>query len=301
MNNRNTMSQLVDRTRPVRDVIIETYAAWREDRTLRLGAGLAYYVLFTFVPFLALTAALAEPLFGAVDIQSFLSDRLAQFGMAAPESAGQSIVDELSRRSNQSTLGILGIGSLLFASSLVFMALVDAVNTIWNVPVVSGFRNSIRRRLMAFLMVLVTGFVIVADFAISAVSGAAEKLVPTDVVLVGTLSNLITTLASGLALVVALALLFRYTGPVRPSWLITVSASLATAALLVVGTSAISWYLRTFGGSSLTGAFGALLATLTWVYYEAQILLGGIQLVKVLTRRSDTTTAPTSPTEPDGP
>ena len=39
---------------------LRTYEAWRQDRTHRLGAGLAYYALFTIVPLLALTAALAD-------------------------------------------------------------------------------------------------------------------------------------------------------------------------------------------------------------------------------------------------
>ncbi len=54
---------------------------------------------------------------------------------------------------------------------------------------------------------------------------------------------------------------------------------------MVVGAQAISWYLTRFGGASMSGAFGALLAMLSWVYYEAQILLGGVQLVKTLTTR----------------
>ena len=49
-----------------RDAIVETHLEWRTDRTLRLGAGLAYYALFTIVPFLALTAALAWQVFGLV-------------------------------------------------------------------------------------------------------------------------------------------------------------------------------------------------------------------------------------------
>lgn len=270
---------------PVRDVINETYASWREDRTLRLGAGLAYYALFTIVPFLALTAALAEQLFGLVDMADFLSDRLGQIGIVDPEVAGESIASELSRRSVTSTLGIIGVGSLLFASSLVFLALVDAINSIWNVPVRSGLRNSVRRRLVSFLMVLVTGAVLIAALAVSTVTSAVERLVPGSIELAGTLSTLVGWVVSASTLAVALTLLFRYVGPVRAPWLQAALSAVATSLLMVVGAQAIGWYLTSFGGSSLGGAFGALLVMLSWVYYEAQILLGGVQLVKVLTSR----------------
>ena len=267
------------------EVVNQTYASWREDRTLRLGAGLAYYALFTIVPFFALTAALAEQLFGLIDMASYLTDRLEQMGVVEADAAGQSIATELNRRSVTSTLGIIGAGSLLFASSLVFLALVDAINTIWNVPVRSGLRNSVRRRLISFLMVLVTGAALIAALALSTVTGVIERFVPGSIEIAGTASALLGWVVSASSLAIALALLFRYVGPVRAPWIPAASSALATAFLMVVGAQAISWYLTRFGGSSLGGAFGALLAMLSWVYYEAQILLGGVQLVKTLTTR----------------
>ncbi len=245
-----------------------------------------YYSLFAMVPFLALTAALAEQLFGLAGVEQYLIDRVQQLGVAEAETAGASIAAELERRSTQSTLGLVGLGSLLFASSLVFLALVDAVNTIWHVPVRSGIRNSVRRRLTAFLMVLATGFVLIAGLAISAISGAIERIIPGGVEIVGVVTTLIGALASASSLVVVLALLFRYIGPHRVPWMAAILTALVTTGLMAIGTEAIGWYLRTFGGSSLSGAFGAVLLALSWVYYEAQIVLAGIQLVKVLTWRS---------------
>jgi membrane protein len=274
---------------PILGVIVEvarqTYESWREDRTLRLGAGLAYYALFTIVPFFALIAALAGQLFGLIDMASYLTDRLEQLGIVEAGVAGESIATELNSRSVSSSLGIIGASSLLFASSLVFLALVDAINTIWNVPVTSGLRNSVRRRLISFLMVLVTGAVVVAALALSTVTGVIERFVPESIEIASSLSALLGWVASASSLAIALALLFRYVGPVRAPWIPAVSSAVATAFLMVVGAQVISWYLTRFGGSSLGGAFGALLAMLSWVYYEAQILLGGVQLVKTLTTR----------------
>jgi len=271
----------------VRDIVMETYTTWREDRTLRLGAGLAYYALFTVVPLLALTAALAEWVFGVVDMQAYFADLLSGLGPIDAEQASQVITEELSERSVQSSLGIVGLGSLLFASSLVFLALVDAVNVIWDVPVRSGIWNSVRRRLISFLMVLATGGVLVAGLAVTAVTGAAEAMMPGNVTILESLSTAISAVASWGALVVAVAMLFRFIGPVRVSWTLALLSATITSALLSLGTVAIGWYLREFGGSSVTGAFGAVLVALSFVYYETQILLTGVQLVKVLTLRED--------------
>ncbi len=268
------------------EVLRRTYEEWRQDRTLRLGAGLAYYALFTIVPFLALTAALASQLFGLIGVGDYVADRISQLGVTDAGLAGQAIAAELDRRSVQSTLGILGLGTLIFASSLVFLALVDAINTIWHVPVRVGIRNSVRRRFVSFLMVLVTGAVIIGGLALSTISSAAERFVPVDLPVLDLLGTIVASLTSAASLGVVLTLLFRYTGPMRPPWLETVLAAAVTTVMLIIGTEAIAWYLRNIGGASLGGAFGAVLLALTWVYYEAQILLAGLQLVKVVTWRA---------------
>ena len=269
------------------NVIMSTYEGWRNDRTLRLGAGLAYYALFTIVPLLALTSALAERVFGVEDMQAYFSNLLSGLGLAEAEAVSRAITEELNQRRVQSSLGIIGLGSLLFASSLVFLALVDAVNVIWGVPVRTGVWNSVRRRLISFLMVLISGGVLIAGVAVSAVTGAAEAIMPGNVGILETLSPVISGLAFWVALVGAVAMLLRFIGPIRVPWSVAVSSAAITAILLYLGTVAFGWYLSTFGGSSVTGAFGALLVFLSFVYYESQIVLAGVQLVKVLTARRD--------------
>ena len=249
---------------------------------MRLGAGLAYYALFAVIPLLALTAALAAPVFGSDEVRAHVADLLSELGLGDAEGLGGGLVDELERRSVQSSLGLFGLGSLLLASSLVFVALTDAINVIWKVPVRSGIRNIVRRRITAFAMVAVTGAVLMASLAVTAVTGAAEAMIPGEVGLLDDLAQLISGLASWVSLAVALAMLFRFLLPVKVPWSRALVAGTTTSVLLVVGTAAVGWYLRNFGGASLTGAFGAVFVALSWVYYEAQILLGGVQLVKVL-------------------
>jgi membrane protein len=268
--------------RSVLDIGMKTYAAWREDRTHRLGAGLAYYALFTIIPLLALTAALAEWLFGVAEMQEYFADRLSQTGIIDAEAASEAIASNLNDSGVQSSLGLIGLGSLLFAASVFFIAFTDAINVIWKVPVGSGVWHSVRRRLTAFVMVLTTGGVLIAGLAVSAVTNVAKALIPGQVKALEDLSEVLSGLATWVSLALAMALLFRFLTPVRVPWRGALVAGVVTALLLAVGTSLTGWYLRSFGGASVAGAFGAILATLTWIYFEAQILLGGVQLVKVL-------------------
>jgi membrane protein len=269
------------------DVGRPTYEAWRNDRTLRLGAGLAYYALFTVVPLLALTAALADRVFGVADMQAYFSQLLAGLGLDETDTVSTALTEELGQLQVGSSLGIVGLTTLLFASSLVFLALVDAVNVIWNVPVRRGIWYSVRRRLISFVMVLTSGGVLIAGVAVSAVTGMAERIVPGNIGVLETLSPVISGLASWAALVAAIAMLFRYIGPVRVPWSVALSSAAISSVLLYLGAVGFGWYLNEFGGSSVSGAFGALLVALSFVYYETQIVLAGVQLVKVLTARRD--------------
>ena len=55
-------------------------------RTIRLGAGIAYYGLFALIPILALSLAVAGLVVSDADVQAYLDDRLVEvFG---PEAAG---------------------------------------------------------------------------------------------------------------------------------------------------------------------------------------------------------------------
>ena len=271
-----TMRRLVD-------LGLRTYTAWREDRTIRLGAGLAYYGLFTIIPLLALTAAFAELLFGAADMQAYFEERLTELGFTPSDEASASLTEEINKASVQSSLGLVGGVSLLFASSLLFVALADAIKEIWRAPVEAGVWESVRRRLVAFVMVLATGAVLITGFALSAISGAAESLMPGDSDVLKSLSELLTGAVSWALLATTIALLFRYMSPVTVRWPVALVTALATAVMLIIGTVAIGWLLSEFGGGSVTGAFGAVLAVLSWIYFEAQILLVGVQLSKVIT------------------
>ena len=264
------------------DIGHRTYKSWRGDRTLRLGAGLAYYALFTIVPFLAVTAALAEPLFGQAEVAEYVAARLEPLGVADPDTTAAAITDRFNSQSTQASLGLVGAVSLLFSASFLFLALTDAINTIWDEPVHSGWWNTIRRRLLSFLMVLISSAAIVLQLAISAIVGAAEALVPGDVPLIEALAPVVTSGFSWAGLAGIVMLLFRYMSPGDVPWRSAFVAGITTAVFLVLATWAVGWYLREFGGASVTGAFGAILAVLTWVYAEAQILLAGVQLSKVL-------------------
>lgn len=277
----------VDRLpRPVRSFVLiirTTYEEWRDDRTIRLGAGLAYYGLFSLASVFTLSLWMVQLLGSRSDVEQYLTTALDDaLGEAAPEAA--SAISAALHDSVGNQLGLVGLASLLITGSLFFIALEDALNQIWGVPVKHGFRWTIRRRLTSFLVLLAAAATLIASLAVQAISSIAERFFP------GAFGSaaFASALASGLSTLVlagAIVLLFAYLPSADVKRGAALVAGVATSVLLIVGTNVIGWYLRRFGATSVTGAAASIIAILIWIFYEAQILLAGAQLAKVLSRR----------------
>lgn len=268
----------------VGDIVTETYTVWRDHRTIRLGAALAYYGLFSLSSVIAVSIGLLR-IFGRSSVlEEDLADRVDElFGAAAADAVSQ-LFDRLDGTTG-SSIGLIGVGSLLVTGSLFFVALEDAINQIWDVPVRAGVRSSIRRRLVSLVVLLGAGATMVVSIAVQAIAGLLERLVPGSSAGPGTLSTMLSAMLGWSVLAGALTLLFRYLPATDVRWLPTAAAAVITSVFLVIGTSLIGWYLRTIGASSLGGVASTPIAVLVWIYYEAQILLAGVHLSRVLGRR----------------
>jgi len=266
------------------DLVADTYQVWRNDRTMRLGAGLAYYGLFAFIPILALAVALATVLFKRHDVQDYLSDRLVELFGPDGEQLATLVNEQLVSVATQRGLGLLGVASLLLATSLFVLALQDAFNTIWGVPVRAGLSVSLHRRLRALLVTLVTVAMITGALVIHTAAGVLDLILPGASP--GTVIGILNGLGSWALLAVAMVLLFRCFTPTPVAVRLTIYVGVLTAVLASLGTWAYGVYLREFGGGSITGVAGSLLLAMVWIYYEVQIVLAGAQFVKVVHRHN---------------
>lgn len=273
------------------ELLVTTYEQWRSHRTIRLGAGIAYYSLFAIVPLLALAIAFAGFFVSSDEVAQYLTDLVADiFGTDGSEFsvALTEVVDDLTPTTG---LGLVGFGSLVLAATLVVVALQDAFATIWEQPVRSGVRVSILRRLIAFVVVLGCGTLIVLSVALNSFTALLEGIAP-DVRVLGSISELVGLTGAWALGIAAIVLLFRYLTTVRVPWRAALVGGSITAAFVAIGTVAIGAYLRRFGSSSVAGAAGTVLVVLLWLYYEAQILLAGAEFTRVLAGgAADATTA----------
>ena len=258
-----------------------TYEEWRRHRTIRLGAGIAYYGLFAIVPVLAVAISLAGVFIGQTDIEQYLADRLSALFDVESAEVSAAVSEVLKEVGTLTTLGVVGLVSLVFTASLLVVALQDAFNTIWERPVRFGFRHSVLRRLGAFAVVAASGGVLILAFALNAVTGLIEAVLP-DGLLFVPVEELFGLVSAWAIVVGTLALLFRYLPDADVRWRSALAGAATTALFVAVGTAAIGAYLRRFGVSSVAGATSSVFLILVWIYYEAQIVLAGAELTRVI-------------------
>jgi membrane protein len=265
----------------VPSLLMHTYASWRADRTIRMGASLAYYGLFSLSSVLAVALGLFRIIGRSTAVEQALVERLDDFLGSDSEVTATEIMNRLDG-STGTQLGLIGLGSLLVTGSLFFLAMEDAFNQIWQEPVRVGWRSTIRRRLVSLLVLLGAATALVVGFTLQAATSLLEAILPGSTGGNAAVAAMLTSSVGWGVLVAAVALLFRYLPPHKIAWRPAIVAALVTGIFLTIGSALIGWYLRTAGASSVVGVVSTPLAVLVWIYYEAQILLAGAQLTKHL-------------------
>jgi membrane protein len=280
--------------RAVFDMLKATIVAWNADKASRLAAAIAYSTMFAIAPLLIVAIAIVGAVLGFTGDQhahtTVENTLLLQVSRTAGEQAAQMVRGMVDASFGKPREGAIAqaVGWILFiagASSL-FVALQDALNTVWDAPPPPADKNiliAVRDRAVSVAMLLVIGFLLMMTFvlnvAIAYVSSHLTVLLPAANA--GGAFAVVNWVASVVVIAFLFALMFRILPDVEIAWADVGVGAVCTALLFVIGQALIGIYLGRAGLASAYGAAGALLAVLVWVYYSASILLLGAEFTKV--------------------
>jgi membrane protein len=264
----------------------DTYLEYRADRAMRLGAGLAYYGLFAAVPMVVISLLLANAVFTAAEVQAVVEDFLqTATGETQPELAAE-IASWLNGSATADGLGVIAVATLLYTLLLAFAALHDCLNVIWGAPHRPDFKGFVHRYGKAFAAMLpITTVVLLAVGSQVAAQTVIEKIPGNG----GLTSFALVAVqaASILAIVVGgFTFLYRFLPDATPNLRASTIGGLVATGLTWLATTALAYYFQVFFEISVTGTASAMIASLVWLYYQAQVLLIGAEVTKLLTRGS---------------
>jgi membrane protein len=239
-----------------------------------LAASVTYYAFFSIFPLLLVfVTLLGYALQGDPDLQRrVLDSALADFPVIGPQL--QTNVHSL--RGSAAALAV-GIGVAVWAGTGVALAIENALDHIWGVPI-QRRANPLLARLRALIWIAVLGGVTLIGTVLGSASAFAVYAPAARIAAV--------MISLGINIVVFLAV-FRVLTSHSPSWRDVLPGALVAAvaweALQLVGGYIVDRQLR--HASSTYGVFAIVIGLLSWLYIAANVTLLSAEINAVLRRR----------------
>ncbi|MEH0157868.1 YihY/virulence factor BrkB family protein [Limibacter armeniacum] len=265
----------------------ETYKEWDNDDPFGRSAAIAYYTIFSLPGLLIIIVTVAGMVYGEEAVQGALSDQIADMvgGKAAKEV--ENIIAKSKVEANFTLATFIGIGTLLFGATGLFVQLQKALNHIWGVKVKdsAGYMKLVMDRVTSLGIIIMIGFLLMVSLVLSTAISAFSDLISTyfseSLVIVSHLLNIALSLA---IITLLFATIFKVLPDVDVTWKMVWKGALITAILFTLGKFGIGVYLGTSKPDSAFGAAGSIILILLWVSYSCLILFFGAEFTQVYSR-----------------
>jgi membrane protein len=268
-------------------LIKESFKGWKDDGALDLGAALAYYTIFSLAPLLLIVTAVAGLVWGREAVQGQLVGQMQ--GIVGPQGgqAIQTMVANAGKEGSGVLATIIGLVTILFGATGVFVQLQSALDRIWNVEPKpgGGIWSFIRTRMISFGMILGVGFLLLVSLVVTAAVAAAGKWATSLLPGGETLVNILTFAVSFALITLLFAMIYKVLPDVEIAWRDVWIGAAVTALLFTIGKFLIGLYLAHSTVASTYGAAGSLVVLLLWIYYSSQILFLGAEFTQVYATR----------------
>lgn len=260
------------------------FKRWNEKDPFKESAVIAYYAIFSMPGLLVVVITLLGLAYGQEAASAHLHGQIAM--AMGPDTADQ--VQEMmvlaSKGKNSVLATIVGIATLLFGATGVFVQLQKSLNIVWEVkarPTKSGIWSFIRARLFSFGLVLSIAFLLLISLVVSSVLQIFSDWIRSywpDYVLF--LFNVINFAISLIIISVLFGLMFKFMPDARIKWRYVWIGAVFTSLLFTIGKTAMGLYFGKAEPGSGYGAAGSIILILLWVSYSSMILFYGAQFTK---------------------
>ena len=267
----------------------ETFKEFTEDNAIYYSAALSYYTIFALPPIIIIVITAAGYLF---EKEAVSGEIYRQFEILLGHQAAvqiQEMVDKV--RNNGDALWhakLIGLGTLLFAATGVFVAIQSSLNNIWDVKAKPKRQivKLIKDRILSFALILSIAFLLLVSLVIHAILVAFFKLFEyyfkEMTVIFVQVFNFIIPLG---IITVLFAMIFKYLPDAKIRWKDVWMGAFVTSVLFTLGKFLIGLYLGSADVGSAYGAAGTIILILLWVFYSSILLFLGAEFTQVYARR----------------
>ncbi len=272
------------------DITKQTFKDFANDKPLDYAAIIGFYTIFSLPAVLIIIIRIAGAAFGQDAVRGEVVKQIG--GIVGKNSAEQiqSIIENASQ-SDASTIGtIVGIATMIFTATTVFVALQDAINAMWEVRAKpeKGWWKLIIDRMLSLALVVSLGFLLLVSLSVDIVMGVIntylrDKMTGIAVYLITSANVVISIIIS----VLIFATIFKVLPDAKIKWRNVWVGATITAILFVIGKFILNIYFQHDPLADTYGAAGSLVLILVWVYYASVIFLLGAEFTQVYSRVHD--------------
>ncbi|NDP22338.1 MAG: YihY/virulence factor BrkB family protein [Paludibacter sp.] len=266
-------------------LFITTSKKWFDRDPFREGAIIAYNAIFALPGLLVVVISLAGYFFGAEAVSGQLHRQIAQaMGVSTADSIQQMVIMSMRIRTSLLTT-IIGIGTIIFGATAVFVELQKTLNIIWEVNATSaksGIWAILKTRLFSFGLILSIAFLLLISLVLSSLLSALgiwiQQYWSESLLLFFKLFNAVLSIG---IITILFGLMFKIIPDAKIKWNSVWLGAFITSLLFVIGKTALGIYFGTANPGSLYGAAGSIILILLWTSYSSMILFFGAEFTKV--------------------
>jgi membrane protein len=262
----------------------KSVSSWVDDYAPSMGAALAYYTMFSIAPLLLIVISIAGFFYGEDAARGALFSQLSGLIGNDGAIAVQGLLKSVNKPGATVFATIAGVATLLIGATTVFGELQDALNRIWRAPALvnkGGLWSLLRRRVLAFGMILGIGFLLIVSLLLSAALAALGAWFGPAFAGWETLLHVINFVIGFCVITALFAMIYKIMPRVQIAWRDVWLGAAVTSLLFSVGKFLIGLYIGKSSVASGFGAAGSLVVLLVWIYYSTQIFLLGAEFTWV--------------------
>ncbi|WP_205504363.1 YihY/virulence factor BrkB family protein [Rufibacter psychrotolerans] len=272
-----------------------TFQEFARDNPLDSAAIIGFYTIFSLPAVLIIMIRIAGTAFGEEAVQGQVVRQIS--GLVGQDSAQQiqSIIQNASQ-SPASTLGtVVGVCTMVFTATTVFVALQDALNAMWDVKAKpqKAWLSMVVSRVLSLAMVVSLGFLLLVSLSVEVMLSILNEFLRQRFSYIAVyLINLGNLLVSVLISIAIFAAIYKVLPDARIRWTHVWVGATVTAILFVIGKYILNIYLQYEPLGDTYGAAGSVVLLLVWVYYTSVVFLLGAEFTHVYSREHDRTVEP---------
>lgn len=270
-------------TKGILKLITNSGKEFMDNNSLRLAAALSYNTIFSLPPLLFIVVSAAGYFFGEEAVNGQLYTQIKDVVGTDAAKEVQTLLKNVHLEGSSTMATLIGLGTLIFASTTIFVTLQESLNQVWNLKSKpkNGIMKLVKDRVLSFGLILSLSFLLLVSLVLSAVLGVfteyLQRMLPGIAVFFIYLLNIVVSLG---IITLLFALIYRYLPDAVIRWRDVWVGAFVTAFLFVLGKFLIGWYLGQSNMGSTYGAAGSIIILLSWVYYSSLIVFYGAELTQ---------------------